>query len=68
MKHILLLAAFALLTSCSSPFNGEEQFDIGLARGMERQADAASQISAAYAGARVPRPMLQPLAPLQPLQ
>jgi hypothetical protein len=68
--RILALAAIVLLPSCSSPFSGPDQLDIGIARSAEQQQAAAAEISRnmALSGAsRAPSYRLAPLQPLQPI-
>lgn len=70
MKHILILAAaLALLPSCSSPFAGADQLDIGIARSAEQQQAHAAEVSRNMAVMRGSRAgmRLAPLTPLQPL-
>lgn len=69
--HIAILAALVLLSSCSSPLGGPDQFEIGQALAMQGQQQQAMAASAAMVGQpmaqRAPS-TLQRLAPLEPIR
>lgn len=49
-RLLLMLAAVTLLSACTSPWDGQDQMDIGLANAMQDQMTAHREASLAMAG------------------